>query len=258
MTARFTSPQKRQGEKLVGDVITSLNPTKEEMQRVLMSKAFQPRLREVFAALMLRYFTPLSDKEALVWLMKEARQPKADARRLIDSCRKGAIAEGKGSDPCHYATQSGANLKFTIPTLGPCVEDFKYLQDWSFADTLTEHCLVSGVPVALRETTNQNLTEQLQTLRMIEDRWGVPTGFFSRELIQTVYTAGVALAYHNLTKQQMFGDLWVRTGTCDADGYRLELVWGQGRLHCDGWDWGGSRISNLAVAPLGVTRALGH
>ncbi len=258
---QFTSRQRNQAEKLLGDVITSLNPGKDEFQeKVLEAKRaelFQKRLREVLAAMLARYFIPLTDQEALVWLVERAKQPEPDAKQLVEGCRKGAIEQGKGSDPCHYATEPGATLKQTIPTMGPCVEDFNHLQGWQFPDNPTERCLVSGVPAALRETTNQNLATQLQTLRTIEKDWGIPPGFFSKELIPTVYTAGVALAHHNLTKQQMFGDLCVRTGTC-ADDDRLMLYWRQGSLICVRWSWDGLGYSGLAVAPLGVTKALGR
>ncbi len=257
-----TRPQKGQAEKLFGDVITSLNPGKDEFHEKVLeakrAKLLQQRLRAVLVAMLARHFMPLTDEEALVWLVEEAQQPESDAQRLVTGCRKGAFEQGLAkSDPCHYAVEEGATLVETIPTIGPCVEDFTYLRG-KFADVPTEHCLVSGVPAALRETTSQTLVTQLQTLRTIEQRWGVPEGFFSKELLQTVYTAGVALAHHNVTKRQMFGDLVVRTGTCDSDGYRLDLGWGQGRLRCDGWDWGEGGYSSLAVAGLGVTKALGR
>lgn len=259
---QFTRKQQSQAEKLLGDVITSVNPGKDEFQQKVLdakrAEIFQQRIREVLVAMLARYFIPLTDAEALVWLMEQAKQSEPDAKRLVEGCRKGAIEQGKGSDPCHWAVELGATLKGTIPTLGPCVEDFKYLQDWSFADVPTEHCLISGVPVALRETTNQNMATQLTTLGAVENRWGVPSGFFSRELIRTVYTAGVALTHFNLTKRDMFGDLWVRTGTCGSGGDRLGLGWRQGRLGCGGWGWDDDSYSGLAVAALGVTKALGH
>ncbi|MBI2444069.1 MAG: hypothetical protein HYV42_02400 [Candidatus Magasanikbacteria bacterium] len=260
MNPKFTSRQKSQAGKLLEDMIESLGPSKDDLQRVLTSKAFQPRLREVLVALMARYFLPLTDEEALAWLVEQAQKSGSDAKRLVDGCRKGALEQGlANSVPCHFAVEAGATLKQTIPTLGPCVEDFKHLQDWSFADVPTEHCLISGVPAALRETTSQNMATQLTTLGAVENRWGVPPGFFSKELLHTVYVAGVALTHFNLKKRDMFfGDLWVRTGTCDADGYRLELFWDQGRLSCDDWHWDEFGSSYLAVAALGVTKALGH
>ncbi|MDE3078314.1 MAG: hypothetical protein KGJ86_23060, partial [Chloroflexota bacterium] len=227
---QFTSRQRNQAEKLVGDVITSLNPGKDEFQQKVLdakrAEIFQARIREVLVAMMARHFIPLTDEEALAWLVEQAKKSEPDAHQLIKGCRKGALEQGlANSVPCHFAVELGATLKQTIPTVGPCVEDFNYLQGWQFADVPTEHSLVSGVPVALRDTTNQNLGTQLKTLGAIEQRWGIPAGFFSTELIPTVYTAGVALAYHDLTQQQMFGDLWVRTGTCNSGGSRLDLSW---------------------------------
>lgn len=263
MNPKFTSRQRNQAEKLLGDIITSVNPSKDEFQqKVLDSKRaelFQQRMRQVLVAMLARYFIPLTDKEALAWLIEEGKKPELDAKMLVEGCRKGALEQGLAiSDPCHFAVEPNATLKQTIPTVGPCVEDFKYLQNWSFADSPTEHCLVSGVPVALRETTSQNLATQLRTLGAAENRWGVPKGFFSTELIPTVYVAGVALTHFNLKKRDMFGDLWVRTGTCNSDGNRLRLFWRQGRLLCASWHWLGDSYSGLAVAPLRVTKALGR
>lgn len=261
--SRFTKGQKGQAEKLVGDVIESVGPGKDEFhQKVLeakQAKLFQRRIREVLVALMAQYFLPQSDEDASAWLMEQAGKSEPDAKQIVEGCRRGALEQGFGvSDPCHFAVEPNATLKGTIPTIGPCVEDFKYLQDWQFGDIPTEHCLVSGVPVALRETTSQNMAAQLQTLGAVENRWGLPQGFFSKELPPTVYVAGVALTHFNLKKRDMFGDLWVRTGTCDSDGFRLLLYWGQGRLCCGRWGWDGISLPNLAVAPLGVTKALGH
>lgn len=260
MSREFTSRQRNEGEKLFGDVIRSLDPapSQEEFQeRVIRSKRLQPLLREVLVKLLARYFIPFTDEEAMIWLMEQAQQSEPDAKRLVEGCRKGALERGlANSVPCHWSVEEGATLKQTIPTIGPCVEDFKYLRNWSFVDVPTEQCLVSGVPIALRETTSQNLATQLQTLAVIEQRWGIAGGFFSKELIPTVYTAGVALTHHNVTKQQMFGDLWVRTGTCDAGGFRLSLCWDRGRLDCGFWYWVDGSYPNLAVAPLGVTKAL--
>ena len=202
---------------------------------------------------------PFNDEEALEWLVFEAKKSVFAARMLVNSCRKGALEQGlRISDPCHFRMAAGMTLKQTIPTLGPCLKNLKYLKDWNISDVPTMYCLVSGAPIALRETINQNLTKQLKTLGQIETRWGVPVGFFSRELLPTVYTAGVALACRKVTKQKVFGNLIVRTGTCGSDGGRLVLRWRQGRLYCDDWYWDGDGGSGLAVAPLGVTRALGR
>ena len=264
MDRKFTGAQERQAAKLLGDVLTSLNPSKDELQeRVLAapqrSALFQRRLHEVFVVLLARYFGPLTDEEALAWLMEDAGQAEPEAQRLIAGCRKGASEQGLASTvSCHYAVEAGATLKGTIPTLGPCVEDFQYLQGWTFPDNPTEACLVSGVPSALRETTNQNLEIQLRTLAAIEGRWGIPSGFFSHELVPTVYTAGVALAHHKVTRHNMFNDLWVRTGSCHADGSRLSLHWGGGQLYCGYWRWGEDGYPNIAVVALGVTKALGR
>lgn len=260
---RFTKAQRGQVEKLTGDVLESLGPGREEMQNIILkasrARLFQERVRALFVELLALYFIPLTDEEALIWLAKQARVWKSKAQQLVNGCRNGANELGfVNSVPCHYAVALGATLKGTIPTLGPCVEEFKYLQDWQFADVPTEHCLVSGVPVALRETTSQTLATQFQTLAAVENRWGVPKGFFSKELLSTVYVAGVALTHFNLTKRDMFGDLRIRTGSCYSGGYRLYLSWYQGRLHCGSWHWGDRSYSDLAVAALGVTKALGH
>ena len=264
MDRKFKGSQSRQIEKLVGDVLASLAPDKDELQeRVLAaperSALFQQRVREVLVAMLARYFISLTDEEAFAWLMEDAGQEELYARQIITGCRKGAREQGFADNvPCHYAVEAGATLKFTIPTLGLCVDDFRYLQGWAFPDTPTERCLVSGVPTALREAASQNITTQLRTLAAVEVHWGVPTGFFSQELLPTVYTAGVALMHHKVTKRDMFNGLWVRTGTCIAGGRRLRLDWRGGRLGCGRWSWDVGGNPRLAVAALGVTKALEH
>lgn len=259
---KATRAQIGQAEKLAGDVIASLNLGKDELQQKVLdaqrAKVFQQRIREVLLVMLARHFAPLTDDEALVWLMEQAQKSEQEAAQIVRGCRKGALKQRlANSIPCHFAVEVGATLKQTIPTIGPCVDDFQYLQNWLFADIATEQCLVSGVPAALRRTTNQSLVAQRQKLAAIEQWWGVPVGFFSKELLPTVYTAGVALTFHKVTKQQMFDDLWVRTGTQFSGGGRLSLGWDRGRLGCTDEGYDEDADSEVAVVALGMTKALG-
>ena len=107
MDRRFKGSQGRQVEKLVSDVLASLAPDKDELQKRVLdatgpSGLFQARLREVLVAMLARYFIPLTDEEALEWLVERAGQKEPDVQRLVVGCRHGANEQGLGvSVPCH-------------------------------------------------------------------------------------------------------------------------------------------------------------
>ncbi len=258
MTARITSRQKQQAQKFVGDTHTSINPTKEGMQRVLVSKSFQARFKDLIIELAAEYFLLLSDNDAVVWIVEYVKKSEAEARQAVEGLRQKVRAHGVAdSVKIHAEVRPGCLFKRDIPQMGPCWEDFRYLQDWVFPDPPTEHCLVSWIPVPLADSTAKSVSGQTAAIVKFKAEAGLPAWYeFSFGSVNHI--SGLALAHFNATGKDPFNGLVVRTDTCRSDGYRLKLDWDQGRLYCDIWRWDGDSYPSLAVFALGVVKALGR
>lgn len=258
MTARITSGQKNQAKKLVEDALTALNPTKEGMQRVLGSKSFQARFKQLVIELAVEFYILLSDDEAIAWIVEWAKKPEAEARQIVSGFRRKARAVGVADTvKIHAEVQPNYLFKRDMPQLGPCWEDFQYLQDWNFPDPPTEHAFVSWIPAPLAGSTGKNVSEQTAMVTAFKTEAGLPV-WYEVSFGTVNHIAGLALAHFNATGQDPFDGLIVRTDTCVSDGGRLELSWDEGRLHCGYWDWVEYRSPRLAVFALGVVKALGR
>ena len=101
------------------------------------------------------------------------------------------------------------------------------------------------------------MSEQAAVIASFKTEVGLPA-WYDVSFGSVNHIGGMSLAHFNATGMDPFNSLVVRTDTCCADGGRLGLDWGQGRLCCDGWDWGEARDSDLAVFVVGVVKALGR
>lgn len=259
MTARITSRQKEQYKKLVGDALTSIDPSKDDAQRVLGLKEFSVRFKELYLELSGQFYLLLTDDEAVVWIVKHTDKSETEARQIVEGLRKEARRR-KVADTVklHAEVLAGCLFKRDMPKMGSCWEDFRYLQGWDFADPPTEHALVSWIPVPLPDSTRQNVTEQTATVAAWKAEADLPE-WYELSFGSVNHVSGLALAHRKATGSDPFNGLVVRTDTCSADGDRLNLYWGGGRLDCGHWDWGdGGRLSVLAVFALGVVKALGR
>lgn len=258
MTARITPGQKNQGEKLVRDALTSLNPTKDGAQRALTNPAFQARFKQLFVELAQEFYLLLDDDEAIVWIVKQAGKSEAEALQIVGGWREKARKAGvKDNIHIHAEVQPGCFFKRDMPQMGPTVEDFQYLQSWSFPDTPTKHALVSWVPAPIAQSTAKDVSEQKALVASFKASAQLPA-WYDVSIGVLNHVAGLSLAHFNATAQDPFAGLVVRTDTCDSGGGRLDLFWDQGRLRCDNWLWSGLRNSGFAVVALGVVEALGH
>lgn len=259
MTARITSRQKEQAKKLVGDTLTSLNPTKDGMQRVLMGKAFQMRFRQLVVELVAEFYVLLSDDEAVAWLVEYAKKVEAEARQSVNGIRQKARAAGMADTvKIHAEVQPGCLFKRDMPQMGPCWEEFKYLQGWDFPDPPTEHVLVSLIPAPLAGSTSKDISEQAAMIATFKAEALLPD-WYDVSFGSVNHVGGMALAHFNATGRDPFNGLIVRTDTCLAGGRRLRLHWFGGRLCCGYWDWDdGERGSDVGVFALGVVKALGR
>lgn len=203
------------------------------------------------------FYTLLSDRQARNWLMKRAGKSKEEARQLVKVVRSMASQDGVPDNTLIFAdVLPGCLFKRDIPKMGPCHEDFQYLQDWKFVDPPTECCLVFWSPCPIPGSTEKNYEEQVAIVKARGVAAGLPDWCdFTPGSVGHI--AGISLAHFKAMGEDSFSGLVVRTSTCNADGRRLDLSWDGGGLDCDDWVWGGRPRSVIAVFGLGVVKALG-
>ena len=257
MTARITSRQTDRIKQHAADAIRGL--TKDGAQRLIKrGDVFQTRLKELALQLSTDYYTPHFDNEAVAWIVEYAKKPEAEAWQIVEGFRCNARMAGVADTvKIHAEVQPGCTVKRDIPQMGPCWEDFKYLQGWNFPDQPTEHALVSWISAPLPESTEKNMSEQAAVIASFKTEVGLPA-WYDVSFGSVNHIGGMSLAHFNATGMDPFNSLVVRTDTCYADGGRLGLRWRRGRLCCVDWYWGGGRRSVLAVFVVGVVKALGR
>lgn len=205
-----------------------------------------------------KFYRLLTDDEAIAWIVEYAQKHGTEACQIVYGFRQEARKRGIADTvKLHAEVQPGCLFKRDIPQMGPCMEDFEYLQNWDFSDPATERCLVSWTAVPLADSTNKNAAEQTEILATFKTKAGLPA-WYDVSFGSANHVSGLALAHYNATGQDPFNSLWIRTDACYADGRRLWLGWDEGRLRCVVWFWGADRYSFIAVFALGVVKALGH
>ena len=204
------------------------------------------------------FYTLLSDEEAVAWIIKHVKKSKAKARQFVMGMRQQARMRSVADTVMIFVeTRPGCLFKRDIPQMGPTWENFKYLQDWKFADPETEHSLLTWIPVPLDNSTNKNVAEQTDMIRSFGATSALPE-WCALSFGSVNHVSGLALAHFKATGKDPFNGLVVRTDTCYSDGCRLELLWDEGRLRCGYWHWDADRDSDLAVFVVGVVKAIGR
>jgi len=186
-------------------------------------------------------FRPLKDEEVparLQWLVVIWRQ----------------IAKVLGYDgPVAWLVPKGFTFKKHAPKLGPCREDFRYLQEWNFPDDPTERVLAFWIPRVIPESNYKNVSEHLSFLGEWRNRFGLPahhlSGFGKVGLL-----AGLILCHFKHSQEKVpFSGQWVRTDTLAVGRNRLNLGDFSGSLDCEHWHWDDEdRYEDLWAFALGV------
>ena len=188
------------------------------------------------------FFFPLSDNEV---------PPRLQDGRQIG--HRSMAAELGYTGPVAWHVKEGFTLKLHAPKVGPCRENFQYLQDWNFPDPPSQNSLVWWIPRWIPEINEKNVKDQLDILASFRQRFSLPahhlSGFGPASTL-----AGLILRHFKRTGERVpLGGNWVRTDTLDVDGLRLYLGGFGGFLRCGNWDWHDEyRYGNLGAFPLGV------
>lgn len=258
MAERITPAQIGRIQKLLGESLEVLPLSRGVVQERVIGQGgmLKKRFTALVLALANTYFSLLSDEEAHEWLRKCADKSKHEATRLVTGYRRGAREEEiPDTEPCHVQVVSGTTLKETIPQVGLCVENFRYLKGWRFPDPPTTDSLFSLVPTLLRDSTGKTMGEQRELLMQTRQRLELPKSHLSN-LGLVMHLAGAALTY-KVAGRDIFAGKIARTETCRADGNRLYLRWAGERLNCGRWFWDvGFCVGPVGVLACGVEKAL--
>lgn len=202
------------------------------------------------------YVKPLSDEQAMALFVERGRYTEA-VEGLIASWRKMASDLGY-TGPVAWRVGAGFTLKEHAPKAGPCHDDFKYLQNWSFMQRPTRESVVFWIPRMLPGSRALNAREQCDRLFDVREEYNLPSShlrdFGSAELL-----SGLILAEFRRSGDRVPFQLdRVRTDTADADDDLLCLGdFNEEGLYCFGEVWAGRRDSRIGVFPLGVERLVG-
>ncbi len=209
-----------------------------------LAKRFAGRL--VRRESLLRLPTPLQDSE----VPKQFRGWIAPYRTLL------AEHECSASWPVAYSVPPDFTTKRHAPRVGPCVEKWKYLQDWPLTnDEPTKSGIAFWIPRPLNGSTSKTASNQLVQLAETRTRLVLPAHHLSN-FGSTALLSGLVLGHFRRTGERVpLNGLVARSDTLRADGDRLNLNWRGVELLCDYWNddvaYGG-----LGCFPLGF-EALG-
>jgi len=197
----------------------------------------------------IEFFTPLSDAdvpEQYQASLAKYRREATDHPQPVPT-----------TAPICFEMHHGFTLKTHAPKLGPCYENYRYLQNWNFPDEATSDGLVFWVPRIVKGGTSKTANKQQELLDILHDKLELPAHHMNG-FGQVGMVAGLILAHFKATGERIpLNGYWVRTDTCRADGSRLYLgKFDDAGLHCSGWDYDGSAYGNVGVFALGV-EALG-
>lgn len=190
----------------------------------------------------IEFFTPLSD----------ANVPEQYQTTLAKYRKLATKHDVLTTTPVCYRVSAGFTLKTYAPKLGPCYEDFQYLQNWNFPDEATSDCLVFWVPRIVKGSTSKTASKQKKLLTRLRTKLEL-SAHHMNNFGKVGLVAGLILAHFKATGERIpLDQYWVRTDTCDADGIRLLLGrFGDAGLDCL-WLFGGRADVGVGVFAFGV------
>ncbi len=218
--------------------------------------ALQAQERKFQQAILSRFVDPLSDDEV-------PKEFKSHMSAIRDIAAQNGCTDS--SVPLVRRIKHGRqySMKLFAPLCGHCNQDFSYLQNWDFDDSVTESSkkgkefLVFGGPFLLKDSEQKTMREQEELLAKVTNGAKLPF-----KLIHgSVALDTLVIQSHELLtgEKHPLNSMRVRTGTISSCGNRLYLRRdGDGCLYCGSWLWDdGGRDDDLGCLALGVV-VLGH
>lgn len=157
------------------------------------------------------YFTPITDADV-----------PTEHQATLAKYRKLAEEHGVSANvPLCYRVRAGFTLKSHAPQVGPCYEDFWYLQGWNFEDKPTEDCLVFWVPRLVTGSTSKTVDEQRNLLSDLRQHLELPEYHLSG-FGEVAFVAGLILSHFKVTDEHVpLETSWARTDTCGNNSYHF-------------------------------------
>lgn len=199
------------------------------------------------------YFNYLSDEEGIEVLVDRKEYERTEAERIVREWRQ--IATNLGyTGPVAVMVRADFVFKTHAPKLGPCYEQFDYLQDWKLKNgKSTSDALVFFVPRLVAESTRKNKDEQLELLVALRQAHSLPEHHLA-SFRSVALVSGLILSHFKRTGERTpFNCDYVRTDTVRDDEWRLLLGFSAYGLYCSLWHClDGSRDYKLGCFALGV------
>lgn len=184
------------------------------------------------------YFTRLVSEASVVTALG-AVMSEHDAGNLCEAGLKCAVDHFGYHGSPFWTSRAGYTLKSHAAKLGPCRQDFQYLQGWDFEDVHTTDSVLFCPPRLVPDSTNRDVDKQTAMLVKLREKYGLPANFFS-SFGEPSTLSGIILANYNQTGERVpLSGFWARTNARLRDGgYRLDLGgFDRGGLHCAYWGW---------------------
>ncbi|MBI5230118.1 MAG: hypothetical protein HY981_02350 [Candidatus Magasanikbacteria bacterium] len=147
-----------------------------------------------------------------------------------------------------YRVKAGFTIREHTPLLGPCYQNFQYLKNWNFPDEPTCDCIVFWIPRLVPGSTMKTREDQIQLLAGIRTQTKLPTHHLT-ELGKVALVSGLILTHYKATNERIpHNRLWIRTDTCRAGCFRLNLGnFDENGLNCNNWNSDETPNENLGV-----------
>lgn len=153
--------------------------------------------------------------------------------------------------PVLWGVKTGFTLKKHAPVVGPCHENYAYLQEWELEnDTPTPNALVFCVPrvVAMGGSAN----EQKYALSQLRAKYALPE-YHLKSFGSAALLSGLILEHFSRTGERLLPHDWIRTDTMRKDGRRLRLGnFRDSGLYCDFEHGGEDYLGRNQVFPVGL------
>ena len=138
--------------------------------------------------------------------------------------------------------------------LGPCHEDWKYLQDWKIkeGDESTQSAIVFWIPRILEGSLNKDVSQQKKLLTELRTELQLPDHHLTNFGNISLLTALIFYHYKHTGECVPLDKYIIRTDTVGVGGVRVSLQWIGGGLDCGCWSLVDGRDGVLGCFALGV------
>lgn len=184
------------------------------------------------------YFTRLVSEAEIVSTLS-AKMSESEAGQLVENSWKCSVDHFGYHGSPFWLARAGFTLKLHAPKLGPCHQDFHYLQSWDIeGDVPTTDSVVFCPPRLLPNSLGKSVDRQNALLAKLREKFGLPAYFF-KSFGDPSTLSGIILTNYRQTGERVpFDKLYARTDARIRGGDRLSLgYFVRDGLLCAYWYW---------------------